>query len=105
MAKSIILIIVGVILLGIAFLTAGTIPGEMHRDLISNGELLQKNQGINLFTLENEISFMETHAHRRLLQNFYLGASGLICLAVGLGALPKENKQDTNVKSLSPSDN
>lgn len=94
MSKSIILIIVGVILIGIAFLTASSIPHGAYKDLLSNGEAVSHDGGfigVPLDTMERENLFMQTHAHRRLLQNFYLGASGLICLAVGLLALSNKN--------------
>jgi len=84
---SIILIIIAVILISIAFFNASTIPAQASRDLYFSSN--QKN--LNLNTREREDMYIQTHAQRRLLQNFYLGASGLICLFAGLIVFPNKN--------------
>lgn len=99
MKKSTTLIIVAIIILSFAFFDATAIPRQVYRDLISNGESDRNGKRVPIETIERENLFIETHAHRRLLQNFYLGASGLICLAAGLLALPNKNTNDVLAKS------
>lgn len=83
MSKSTILIVVGVILIIIALLDACLIPLDANI-------MLSKEQ-LKWQTKEGQYLYVQAHGHRRLLQNFYLGASGLICLTIGLLALPGKN--------------
>jgi hypothetical protein len=85
MTKSTIFIIVGIMLLGLAIFGAETIPLEANRDYIDI-------KSIPLQSVERQILFIKACERRRLLQNFYLGASGLICLAGGILAFPHEKK-------------
>jgi hypothetical protein len=41
---------------------------------------------------------MQMQADRRMLQNFYIGTSGLICLFAGLMAPAKKNTQAAEVQ-------
>lgn len=75
--------ILGIALLTFAWATAASIPGQAKQDLYR----LIGPQGGSLAQVE---PFPETYqqmsANRRMMQNFYIGAAGLICLAVGLSS-------------------
>jgi len=89
MSKSKMLIVVGVLLLAIAFLTASRIPLEANRDLSALHDQHARGRGwVTSLQYNKDNVYIQAHGHRRLLQNFYMGASGLICLYVGLLSLP-----------------
>jgi hypothetical protein len=97
MRKLNVLLITGVVLIIVAFLTASPIPKQANNDLqrlFSKGKLYWA-------TKEGEYLYVQGNEHRRLLQNFYLGASGLICLCIGLLTLPNKNSNDAPSQSAS----
>ncbi|MCF7957448.1 MAG: hypothetical protein K9M57_03260 [Phycisphaerae bacterium] len=98
MSKSIILTIVGIILLGIATISANMIPPEAFDDY-TNNQSKETEHRVHLQTQERETLFIKAHERRRLLQNFYIGASGLACLAAGLLALPNKKPDDISIES------
>ena len=83
--RSIVLIVIGVILISIAVATVSSIPLEANKGLYRHWP-----KGVNLQTVESQDMYMQTQAHCKMLQNFYFGASGLICLVAGLMAPPKK---------------
>ncbi len=93
MSKSTLLIIVGIILIFIACISASSIPLDANRDL---KESLKQQSKVkkNKVQIIDPKEYVVANCHRRLLQNFYLGASGLICLTVGLAALPNKKMDD-----------
>lgn len=101
MEKSIVLIIVGVILIAMASEAAENLPVRAFKDFSKNQQLPHDHtfRGVYLNTEGQQKLFIQIHTQRRLLQNFYMGASGLICLAAGLLAFPKKKTPDIPVKS------
>ena len=90
MRKSIVLLVVGAFLIIVAFGTASSIPLEANKDF---NRLISKSR-LDWSTKESEYIYVQGSEHRRLLQNFYLGASGLICVFTGLLTLPNKNSND-----------
>jgi hypothetical protein len=100
MPKSIILIIVGVILLSIAYQGASSIPLAANRDLsVLHKQLNNGETWVTSIDRDYGYIYIRAHGHRRLLQNFYLGASGLICLAAGVLTLPNTKTSGIPVES------
>ncbi len=89
MPKPIELIVIGAILIVFAYLKAPSIPFEANKDFRRMSSKCQ----LDWSTKESEYIYVQGSEHRRLLQNFYLGSSGLICLANSKG----EFKRDTTV--------
>ena len=81
---SITLIIIGVILISVAFFSASNIPLEANKDFIFGTNKHAQQGHLQLTTRERQDMYIEAHVQRRLLQNFYIGTSGLICLFAGL---------------------
>jgi hypothetical protein len=74
---SIVLIVLGALLLAAAWYSAREIPLKARADFFEYA----KSNPINNPGFPE--AFMQMEANRRLLQNFYLGAAGLVFLAVG----------------------
>jgi len=85
---SIKLIVIGAILISIAVFMASSIPLEANKDTFT---YRHKQRHLELRTREREDMYMQMQADRRMRQNFYIGASGLICLFAGLMAPAKKN--------------
>ena len=90
MRRSIILLIIGVMLIILAFIKASSIPLEANKDF---NRLASKDK-LDWSTKESEYIYVQASEHRRLLQNFYVGATGLICLFIGLLRFPNKNSND-----------
>jgi hypothetical protein len=75
------LIITGVVLIGVAFISAQGIPKAAHDDF---DKLVKSAGGRMSHTAGFPDNYKKMSAQRRMLQNFYVGAAGLICLAAGL---------------------
>jgi len=101
MRKSIVLLITGIILIMLAFLKASSIPLDANKDF----RRLYSKGSLSWSTKESEYIYVQASEHRRLLQNFYIGASGLICLLIGLLTFPNKNalSNDTPLKNDSKS--
>ena len=88
---ALIMVILGVLLLGGAFYSAEQIPLKARGDFLEYA----KSNPINSPGFPE--AFMQMHAQRRLLQNFYLGAAGSVLLFVGTQAFCRERaKHKTN---------
>ncbi len=74
---SIVLILLGALLLAAAWHSAREIPLKARADFLEYA----KTNPLNDPGFPE--AFMQMQTHRRLLQNFYLGAAGLVLLAVG----------------------
>lgn len=87
------LTIVGAVLLLLAWSLASGIPAAAHKDF----DVLVKDNGGHLsHTAAFPDEFKKLSAHRRFLQNFYIGAAGLVCLAIGLNEYRREVRNVTN---------
>jgi hypothetical protein len=73
----------GIGLLVFAWLTAGFIPDQARHDF---DRLVRAAGGSLSHTPTFPDTYIQMSANRRLLQNVYLAAAGLICLGVGLAA-------------------
>ena len=76
-----ILTLIGCLLLVWAWISAGGIPKAAHQDF---GRLVQSEGGLASHTPDFPSTYKQMSANRRLLQNLYIGAAGLICLSTGL---------------------
>jgi hypothetical protein len=74
---SVILVAIGALLLATAWYSAREIPLKTRTDFFEYA----KTNPINSPGFPE--AFMQMETHRRLLQNFYFGAAGLVLLAVG----------------------
>jgi hypothetical protein len=83
------LTVIGIALIVIAWSSAAGIPEAANRDF---DRLVQASGGMS-HTANFPDVYKQMCANRRILQNFYIGAAGLICLAVGLGNLNRSVKQ------------
>lgn len=80
MAFARIIIFIGVTLLIIAWMSAASIPIQARNDFSS----LVQSEG-SLSTPGDYMGiYQQICANRRMLQDFYIGMAGLICLGVGL---------------------
>jgi hypothetical protein len=71
----------GIGLLILAWVTAGLIPNQSRHDF---DRLVRAAGGQLSHTPTFPDTYIQLGAHRRMLQNFYIAAAGLICLGVGL---------------------
>jgi hypothetical protein len=76
-----VLTILGVALVVAASILASGIPKAAHGDF---GRLVKATGGRMHHTPGYPDVYRKMCAERRMLQNFYLGAAGLICLSAGL---------------------
>lgn len=74
----------GVVLLVWAFWNATDIPAEANNDF---SRLIQAVGGGMSHSAEFPDVYKRMSADRRFLQNLYVGAAGLICLATGLSTM------------------
>ena len=72
---------VGIALLAVAWVSAAFIPTQARDDF---SELVRANGGSLSAPGDYVGRYQQMSATRRMLQNFYVGAAGLICLSVGL---------------------
>jgi ABC-type lipoprotein release transport system permease subunit len=83
---KILLVGVGIFLIVTAFISASGIPEAAQKDF----DRLVRNAGGHMSHTPNfPDAYKQMSSNRRLLQNFYIGAAGLICLAVGLSNCTK----------------
>ncbi len=81
MAFARIIIIIGITLLIIAWVSAAVIPIQARNDFTR----LVHESGGSLSTPGDYMGiYQQICANRRMLQDFYIGMAGLICLGVGL---------------------
>jgi hypothetical protein len=78
--------LVGVALILVAFTQAASIPRQAHDDF---GALVQAHGGGMTHSATYPDTYRQMSANRRLLQNAYLGGSGLVLLAVGCVGLTR----------------
>ena len=78
---SVVLVVIGALLLGAASYCAREIPLKARADFLEYA----RSNPLNDPGFPEAVMQMETD--RRLLQNFYLGAAGLVLLAVGARGL------------------
>ncbi|MFX0201617.1 MAG: hypothetical protein ACFFCW_36340 [Candidatus Hodarchaeota archaeon] len=81
---------IGVALLLIALISATRIPWAANKDF---DRWLESTRHRVSYTPGFPDVYKQICANRRILQNFYIGAAGLICLAVGLGNLNRSVKK------------
>ena len=82
MKPSRMLTLVGVVLIVSAWVFASGIPKAAHNDFDT---FVQKGGGRTNLTPSVPDAYRRMSAYRRMLQSFYVGSAGLICLAIGLG--------------------
>jgi len=90
MRRSIIILIIGLVLIMLAFVKAYSIPLEANKDF----NRLSSRDKLDWSTKESEYIYVQGSEHRRLLQNFYIGTFGLICLFIGLLTFPNNNSNN-----------
>jgi hypothetical protein len=78
LVTSIALAVAGAAFLLLAHQTAAAIPSEADKDFI---EYVRANGGLTSPGFPD--AFRQMHAERRMLQNSYVGGSGLVLLAAG----------------------
>jgi hypothetical protein len=82
-----VLIIIGIILVIAALFSAKTIPGEANKDF---DRLVRQSGGVITHGQGFPDAYKQMSSNSRILQNFYVGGAGLICLAVGLVGLQRK---------------
>ncbi|MGH7213385.1 MAG: hypothetical protein ACREIT_01190 [Tepidisphaeraceae bacterium] len=80
LVTAVVLAIAGAALLFQAHQTAAEIPSEADKDF---GEFVRAAGGTLSSTPGFPDAFKQMHAERRMLQNSYIGGSGLVLLAAG----------------------
>jgi hypothetical protein len=83
------LLALGALLVVVAFFAAGLIPQQAHRDF---DRLVQSMGGGMSHTPNYPDVYRQMSANRRLLQNAYVGGSGLILLAVGASGVAAQRR-------------
>ena len=81
------LVAIGIGLVILAWVSAAGIPKAAHKDF---DHLVRSVGGRMSHTPNFPDAFKQMSANRRILQNFYVGASGLICLTIGLANLKRD---------------
>ena len=74
------LTLIGAVLIVIAWIVAASIPADAHADF----DLLVRRAGSLTHTVSFPDVYKQMCANSRMLQDFFVGAAGLICLAIGL---------------------
>jgi hypothetical protein len=82
-----VLTFIGAGLLILAWVSAASIPSQAQKDFDT---LVQAAGGSLAHTPNFPDTYKQLSANRRMLQNFYVGAAGLICLVVGLCGWKKQ---------------
>lgn len=77
---SVLMLVVGAVLLIVAFVQAGGIPRQAHGDF---GALIQAHGGSMTHSATYPDTYRQMAAQSRLLQNAYLGLTGVALVAVG----------------------
>jgi hypothetical protein len=83
---SAVFFVVGAVLIAVAFTQAALIPHRAHDDFSA---LIQAHGGGMTHTATYPDTYRVMSANRRMLQNVYLGGSGLVLLAVGCAGLAR----------------
>jgi uncharacterized membrane protein len=78
---------VGIALLVLAWVLAAFIPSEAEKDF---DRLVVAAGGRFSSTPNFPDIYKQMSANRRMLQNFYIGAAGLVCLGAGLSCWKKQ---------------
>ncbi len=73
----------GIILIAIAFINASFIPEQAEQDLRQRVQQEVAQTGRSAILPEESIFYRQIRAHSRMLQNSYLGATGIVLLAAG----------------------
>lgn len=73
----------GILLIAISFINASFIPEQAEQDLRERVQQEVKQTGRSAILLEESIFYRQIRAHSRMLQNSYLGATGIVLLAAG----------------------
>jgi len=79
-APAVLMLLIGALLLVTAFARAGAIPHQAHDDY---GALLRRHGGSMSHSAGYDAVYRQMSAHSRMLQNAYLGVSGLVLLSAG----------------------
>ena len=87
-----ILAITGAAFLSVAFFSAKTIPPRALGDLME----AQKARGYIGGMPGYDLSVMEMGFQRRMLQDAYIGSTGLVLLLAGVNTLCRERKKQSN---------
>jgi hypothetical protein len=77
----------GIGLLVLAWISAAFIPSQAQKDF---DRLVRAAGGSMSHTPNFPDTYKQMSANRRMLQSFYLGAAGLICLGAGLSCWRKQ---------------
>jgi hypothetical protein len=83
------LVVIGAVLVLLAYFSTAGIPSAARDDF---AKLLKDSGGSLSHTPTFPDTFMQMGHQRRMIQNFYLGASGLVFLFVGLQALCRQKR-------------
>jgi hypothetical protein len=83
------LVAVGTMLVVVAFLSASAIPRQAHRDF----DALVQSYGGLAHTANYPDVYRRMSADRRLVQNGYIGVSGLVVLAAGAFGMTRERSE------------
>jgi hypothetical protein len=74
------LFLIGIVLVVVAYLQAGSIPRLAHDDF---GVLVQRVGGSMSHSATYPDTYRAMSAQRRMLQNAYLGGAGLVLMTIG----------------------
>ena len=83
--------LIGVVLLGLAWISARGIPRAADKDF---SRLVNESVGYLSSSPGFPDAYKQMSANARMLQNFYVGAAGLICLGTGLSSWRKQLGSD-----------
>jgi hypothetical protein len=79
--------VVGLVLIVAAFFAARSIPREANKDF---DKLVRESGGVMTHGAGFPDTYRQMSSNRRLLQNFYIGGAGLLCLAAGLVGMQRK---------------
>lgn len=82
----------GIELLAFAWMSAAFIPSQAAKDF---DRLVNAAGGSMSHTPSFPDTYRQMSANRRMLQNFYIGAAGLICLGTGLACWKRRVEPST----------